>query len=469
MRFAKPSVLLGAMLLAAAVLPPALPFLATPAAAQAVNTERAIVSGGLRREYILHVPRNAPPGPKPLVIALHGALQPAGMMQRYLDLDQVADREGFVVAYPKGMNLLWNDGRSSIAGFIPLLHRRDDARFVIDVMDKLVADGIADRSRSYLMGFSNGGFLTAFVACRYADRFAAFATMMMTVPVGYQQSCKPSKPVPILLMNGTYDPIVPMFGRPTPGAQLMSAGSTASLFARLDGCKAPEQVSAPNARIWRWKRCAPGGEVAYYEIAGGHQPPSSSTGVTDALASVLLGPRRSGLDAPEEIWSFFKRYGGPRPGQPMEAEPQIAAAGAGSPAGSPAASAALAEAPALAMVPLPPPRPVIEARPIVAQSAAAQPLAAKPILARPDSAATAWQGIAPADAQPAATTVAVAQEPLPEAQISALHRPMVAGATMPLQTGSFVPADGSASAATQLASAPRPPRAPVRQHAASVQ
>ncbi|MDF2620093.1 MAG: Poly(3-hydroxybutyrate) depolymerase-like protein [Xanthobacteraceae bacterium] len=469
MRFAKPSVLLGAMLLAAAVLPPALPFLATPAAAQAVNTERAIVSGGLRREYILHVPRNAPPGPKPLVIALHGALQPAGMMQRYLDLDQVADREGFVVAYPKGMNLLWNDGRSSIAGFIPLLHRRDDARFVIDVMDKLVADGIADRSRSYLMGFSNGGFLTAFVACRYADRFAAFATMMMTVPVGYQQSCKPSKPVPILLMNGTYDPIVPMFGRPTPGAQLMSAGSTASLFARLDGCKAPEQVSAPNARIWRWKRCAPGGEVAYYEIAGGHQPPSSSTGVTDALASVLLGPRRSGLDAPEEIWSFFKRYGGPRPGQPAEAEPQIAAAGAAAPAGSPAASAALAEAPALAMAPLPPPRPVIEARPIVAQSAAAQPLAAKPILARPDSAATAWQGIAPAQAQPAATTVAVAREPLPEAQIPALHRPMVAGATMPLQTGSFVPADGAASAATQLASAPRPPRAPVRQHAASVQ
>lgn len=455
MRFAKPSVLIGAMLLAAAMLPPALPLLATPASAQAVNTERTVVSGGIRREYILHVPRNAPPGPKPLVIALHGALQPAGMMQRYLDLDQVADREGFVVAYPKGMNLLWNDGRSSIAGFIPLLHRRDDARFVIDVMERLVADGIADRSRSYLMGFSNGGFLTAFVACRYADRFAAFATMMMTVPVGYQQSCKPSKPVPILLMNGTYDPIVPMFGRPTPGAQLMSAGSTASLFARLDGCKAPEQVSAPNARIWRWKRCAPGGEVAYYEIAGGHQPPSSSTGVTDALASVLLGPRRSGLDAPEEIWSFFKRYGGPRPGQPEEAEPQIAAAGAAATAGSPAASAALAEGPALAMVPLPPPRPAIDAKP--------------PILSRPDSAATAWQGIAPAHAQPAATTVAVVQEPLPEAQIPALHRPMVAGATMPLQTGSFMPADASASAATQLAAAPRPPRAPVRQQAASVQ
>lgn len=302
MRFAKPCFLLSALLLA-------LSALTSPLAAQ----ERSIVVDGIRRAYILHIPRDLPEGPRPLVIALHGALQPAGTMQRYLDLDAVADREGFIVAYPKGMNLLWNDGRSSIAGFIPLLQKRDDAHFVVSVLDKLVADGMVDPSRAYLMGFSNGGFLTAFMACRNADRFAAFATMMMTVPIGYSESCKPARPVPILMMNGTYDPIVPMFGRPTPGARLMSADSSALLFARLNGCATPVATQAPNTRIIRWNECKDGAAVAYYRIAGGHQPPSTSTGAMDALAAVVLGPRRSGLDAPEEIWKFFKRFGGPPP------------------------------------------------------------------------------------------------------------------------------------------------------------
>jgi polyhydroxybutyrate depolymerase len=168
---------------------------------------------------------------------------------------------------------------------------------------------MADPSRAYLMGFSNGGFLTAFMACRNADRFAAFATLMMTVPIGYSESCKPARPVPILMMNGTYDPIVPMFGRPTPGARLMSATDSANLFARINGCGDPVQEPAKNARIVRWNDCAGGSAVAFYEVEGGHQPPASSVSGVDMLASLLLGPRRRGLDAPEEIWTFFRRFG----------------------------------------------------------------------------------------------------------------------------------------------------------------
>ncbi|MCK0207835.1 prolyl oligopeptidase family serine peptidase [Starkeya koreensis] len=439
MHFAKPSVVIGALFLLAGMA------LAGGAQAQtreaARNSERTLVSGGLTREYILHLPKNAPPGPLPLVIALHGALQPAGMMQRYLDLDAVADREGFAVAYPKGLNLLWNDGRSSIAGFIPLLYKRDDGRFVVDLLDKLAAQGIADPSRAYLMGFSNGGFLTAYVACRFAERFQAYATMMMTVPVGYSDSCRPSKPVPILLMNGTYDPIVPMFGRPTPGARLMSADATAALFARLDGCAKPEVASAPHARITRWTRCAPGGEVAYYEVAGGHQPPSQSTDAVDALASVLLGPRRSGLDAPQEIWSFFKRYGGP----------------------SAAPEALVARAAPLAPAPPAAPKPVAALALASTTGGTSAPLSGPaPILRNPESPATAWQGIAP----PAGTQIVAAQATVP-----ALHKPLAIGAPMPLQAD-FVRADTAppnAAAPATLARVPLPPPSPLRRRSASAQ
>ena len=446
MLFAKPRCLLGAAL--AMFL--ALGGFASPlAVAQAqdapTDSVRSLVSGGLSREFILHRPANAGPGPLPLVIALHGALQPAGMMQRYLDLDAIADREGFVVAYPKGMNLLWNDGRSSIAGFIPLLHKRDDGRFVLDVLDTLVAEGIADPSRAYLMGFSNGGFLTAYVACNYADRFQAYATMMMTVPVGYTESCRPSKPVPILLMNGTYDPIVPMFGRPTPGARLMSADATAALFARIDGCSAPDISSAPQARITRWNNCAPGAAVAYYEIAGGHQPPAQSTDAVDALASVLLGPRRSGLDAPEEIWSFFKRFGGTPAAEIATAPPAAAAPVA-------ATSHTRTAAPARTAT------------------------SARPILREPTTLANAWQGVVPEAntreaGTPAPTAFAATEAP------PALQRPLAPGASLPLQAGfgqgGFVQAGAGQAVppatATRLAQVPLPPPSPLRARAASAQ
>ncbi len=156
--------------------------LSAPASAE----ERSIVVGGLKREYILHTPKSAGLGPWPLVIALHGAWQPATVLRSYLDLDAIAEREGFAVAYPKGINLLWNDGRGSVAGIMPIIHKRDDAGFVLAVLDTLAAEGIADPGRAYLMGFSNGAFLTAFIACRHAERFAAYATLMMTAPVSYR-------------------------------------------------------------------------------------------------------------------------------------------------------------------------------------------------------------------------------------------------------------------------------------------
>lgn len=354
MRLSKIRLPLGALLLigCVALTTVILSALALPASAQ----ERSIAVGPLTREFILHTPQNAGPGPWPLVIALHGAWQPASALRSYLDLDAIAEREGFAVAYPKGINLLWNDGRGSVAGIMPIIQKRDDAAFILGVLDTLVAEGIADPGRAYLMGFSNGGFLTAYIACRHAERFAAYATLMMTAPVGYENSCRPSRPIPILMMNGTYDPIVPMFGRPTPGARLMSATESAQLFARINECGAPVQEGAKNARIVRWNDCAGGSAVAFYEVEGGHQPPAASVSGTDMLASLLLGPRRRGLDAPEEIWTFFRRFGAwPQAGgtNPSVSVGEPVPTGVGALPGSPSATAF-----APAEVPLPIPSPL---------------------------------------------------------------------------------------------------------------
>src|SRR5688572_24750509 len=65
----------------------------------------SIEHGGRRRSYLLHVPAAAG-RPLPLVLAFHGGGGEAEGYKAYAGLDALADREGFIVAYPNGSGLL---------------------------------------------------------------------------------------------------------------------------------------------------------------------------------------------------------------------------------------------------------------------------------------------------------------------------------------------------------------------------
>jgi poly(3-hydroxybutyrate) depolymerase len=107
---------------------------------------RALVHAGAERSYVLHVPPPASSAPLPLVLAFHGGGGNAPGFQRYAGLDALADRDGFLVAYPNGSNrrfagrlLTWNGG---------VLRRFDGAeRNGVDFALAIMAD-LRERSRS---------------------------------------------------------------------------------------------------------------------------------------------------------------------------------------------------------------------------------------------------------------------------------------------------------------------------------
>ena len=70
-----------------------------------------------------------------------------------------------------------------------------------------------DTSRVYVAGLSEGGFMSLHLGCALSDRIAAAAAVGAAMPK--TMICLPSRPVPMLMINGTSDPVVPYGGVPS--------------------------------------------------------------------------------------------------------------------------------------------------------------------------------------------------------------------------------------------------------------
>ena len=134
--------------------------------------QKSIESGGLERRYSVHLPPSYEVGtPTPLIIAFHGGGGDGEGMELLTHMDEISDRERFIVVYPDGINRNWNDGRSQINPGV------DDVGFVRDLLDQLGSDYSIDTKRVYATGISNGGFMSYRLAFDLSGRFAAIASV----------------------------------------------------------------------------------------------------------------------------------------------------------------------------------------------------------------------------------------------------------------------------------------------------
>jgi polyhydroxybutyrate depolymerase len=158
----------------------------------------------------------------------------------------------------------------------------DDVGFLKGLVADLVRRGISDPTRIYLAGSSNGSFMTLRMICADAGMFAAVGLLAGGMPELVGANCRPAKPIPVMMINGTADQIVPYSGGMVQPGNAFNAWPTEGLvefFRRLDGCSAAAQQSVlPNAgpnrvEVTRWTDCA-GAPVVFYRIVGaGHDAP----------------------------------------------------------------------------------------------------------------------------------------------------------------------------------------------------
>lgn len=288
--------------------------LAAPAALASSNRQQLTV-GDETRSYLVSNPAGVA-GPAPVVIALHGAMQTPQSFRAYFGLDAAAAANGFVVVYPEGEGRVWNDSRPAAMRLKVVLRPGDDVTFLVALVNRLVAEGVADPARIYLTGISNGGFMVERMACEVPQLFAAFSVIMATTPANAREECHPARPVPILFIHGTADTVVTYAGFWTPMGATLSAPDSAAFFAGLNGCGGPAKRKLPDidpadgttVTERTWQGCREGATVTLLSVEnGGHQSPARVETKPD-LATPFLGLRNHDIDAGEEVWRFMSAF-----------------------------------------------------------------------------------------------------------------------------------------------------------------
>ncbi len=282
-------------------------------------------TSGRSRSWIVYAPSTYDPAqPTPVVVLLHGRPGNSGGMALLTGMNAVAENHNFIVVYPDGIDNEWNAQFDVSARDVSLGGRRstlpqDDVGFLQTMMDDLAVDFNIDRSRLYLGGFSNGGFMSYRMACSAGRTFAAFAPVSGNLYVELSQLCGRSPPTPILIVHGTADPSVPYEGvfvanREVGDPIRVSYGiqETVALFARRNGCGLSgesttyaERGDSPGTSVMRFvpRDCTSGADVMLYVInGGGHTWPGHPRPQAE------MGAVNMDMDAGEVLWDFFSRH-----------------------------------------------------------------------------------------------------------------------------------------------------------------
>lgn len=271
---------------------------ALPANGLGRTSSLTMTSGGVTREFLLHLPATegeAKDGP--VVLNFHGLGSNMGEQEIYSGLGPIAEREGFVLVSPNGTGSPRAWQSFGFPGGV------DDVQFVRDLLVELKSKYCIDTTATYSTGMSNGAFMSSFLACRAPDLIAAAAPVAgVNMP---RQAC--TGRTPILAFHGMDDALVPYAGGqvfnvlPYAGAEKAVAD-----WAANNGCaEFPGKAVdlGPNVTQITYGQCAGGNDVSLVSVkGGGHTWPGS------VIERPNLGAVTKEISASEMAWAFFEAH-----------------------------------------------------------------------------------------------------------------------------------------------------------------
>jgi polyhydroxybutyrate depolymerase len=155
-----------------------------------------------------------------------------------------------------------------------------------------------DSRRVYLIGFSNGAFMSFRMACDHADLIAAIAALngaMWSDP----SKCRPSQPVSVLNIRGSADTVIRNPGGSFAGFTYPSTDATVKDWVTLDGCGAApvnsdtpldlaSDVAGAETTVTAYSGCRQDSTVALWTIRDGSHVPRFTADFVPAVLDFLL-------------------------------------------------------------------------------------------------------------------------------------------------------------------------------------
>jgi polyhydroxybutyrate depolymerase len=219
----------------------------------------------------------------PLLILLHGYSANGAAQELLFGLGKEASRLCYLFALPEGTidksgKRFWNAtdaccdfGKTGV----------DDVAYLDAVISDMAQRYRVDRRRVFLIGHSNGGFMSYRMACDRSERIAAFVSLA-GANFADTSRCKPSEPVAALQVHGDKDEAVPYGGGSDGMRTIPSAQQSAAFFAQLGGCgmtpvpgnpiDLEDDLAGSETTVLRWEGCKRGGGELWTIVNGSHVP-----------------------------------------------------------------------------------------------------------------------------------------------------------------------------------------------------
>jgi polyhydroxybutyrate depolymerase len=270
----------------------------------------AVVAGRTRSFSVIGAADGAEE--RALVLVFHGSKQDGEVHRRFTGgaLDRLATDGRAVVVYLDGYRGNWNDARAASA-FPARKEQVDDVAFARAVIDSVGGTHRFDSNAVIAVGYSNGGQMVFRLVHEAPELVAGAVVVAATMPdrvgflAGFSETSE--RPLPVALVAGTADRIVPFAGgRMAWWARAMfkvdgvtlSAPDTAAYFARRNGITTAPVVSSlperhggrrrPRMEKTAYRATGHAPVTLYAVLGGGHTVPGATP------APGMLG--RTGVD-----------------------------------------------------------------------------------------------------------------------------------------------------------------------------
>ena len=240
----------------------------------------------------------------PLIVLLHGYQVDGVLQDMFFGLSQLVDELGFLMIRPNGT--IDSQGYHFWDATMACCNRDqtniDDVGYIHSLIDEMEMYFNIDRARIYLMGHSNGGFMSYRLACDSGERFAGL--MSLAGATFYNEdACISDIPLAVLQVHGTDDSEIDYNGGKIKNIMpYPSAFETVASWAAKNGCG--ESNSLPNididsdlsgaeTSVEHWSDCTSGYDVALWTIQDGKHIPGVYDGrFARAAIEFLFAHRR---------------------------------------------------------------------------------------------------------------------------------------------------------------------------------